>query len=210
MQYRTFGETGIRVSALGFGVMRLPTLEDGTVDLDKSVPLLRLGIDLGINYIDTAYVYIKGTSEVAVGQAIKGYDREELYLATKIPARDEERAKADVWRAKLEESLERFDTPYIDFILFHALGKHMRDSAPRVRGAPGLGGSRASKRRSARSAVSVSPSAHRIFPLSSRWRKWQKPWDHEQASPTRRLTLPARMPPRAYQRASGLPPWSSQ
>ena len=121
MQYRTFGETGISVSSLGFGAMRLPTLEDGAVDLDKAVPLLQLGIDLGINYIDTAYVYINGTSEVAVGQAIKRYDREKLYLATKIPARDEETATAGSWRAKLEESLARFDTPYIDCILFHGL-----------------------------------------------------------------------------------------
>ena len=101
--------------------MRLPSHEDGQVDLDQSVPLLRRGIDLGINYIDTAYVYINGTSEVAVGQAIKGYDRESLYLATKIPTNDEEQSDGDAWRAKLEECLERFDTPYIDFILFHGL-----------------------------------------------------------------------------------------
>jgi predicted aldo/keto reductase-like oxidoreductase len=101
--------------------MRLPTLEDGACDIDRSVPLLQRGIDLGINYIDTAYVYIKGTSEVAVGQAIKGYDRESLYLATKIPVDSAETAQPDVWRGKLEESLKRFDTPYIDFILFHGL-----------------------------------------------------------------------------------------
>ncbi len=121
MQYRPFGRTGLQVSVLGFGAMRLPTLEDKTCDLEKSVPLLRRGIDLGINYIDTAYVYIEGTSEVAVGQAIKGYDRESLYLATKIPVHEEKDARSDVWRAKLEESLRRFDTPYIDFILFHGL-----------------------------------------------------------------------------------------
>ena len=121
MQYATFGKTGARVSVLGFGAMRLPHLEDGTVDLEASVPLLRRGIDLGINYIDTAYVYIKGTSEVAVGRAIQGYDRVKLHLATKIPSNGEEDATAAVWRTKLEESLQRFDTPYIDFILFHSL-----------------------------------------------------------------------------------------
>jgi predicted aldo/keto reductase-like oxidoreductase len=121
MQYRPFGQTGIQVSALGFGAMRLPTLKDGTVDLEKSAPLLRRGVDLGINYIDTAHVYIEGTSENAVGQAIKGYDRAKLYLATKIPVHEEKDATGSVWRAKLEESLRRFDTPYIDFILFHGL-----------------------------------------------------------------------------------------
>lgn len=121
MQYRTLGQTGANVSVLGFGAMRLPQLEDGTCDIEQSIPLLRKGLDLGINYIDTAYVYIKGTSEVAVGQAIKGYDREKLYLATKIPVGKAEDATAEVWRGKLQESLSRFDTPYIDFILFHGL-----------------------------------------------------------------------------------------
>ena len=121
MQYHKFGKTGIDVSVLGFGAMRLPQLEDGTCDIEASVPLLRRGIDLGINYIDTAYVYIKGTSEVAVGQAIKDYDRQKLHLATKIPVGKKEDATASAWRAKLEESLRRFDTPYIDLILFHGL-----------------------------------------------------------------------------------------
>jgi predicted aldo/keto reductase-like oxidoreductase len=121
MQYRTFGKTGLQVSALGFGAMRLPAREDKKVDLEKSVPLLRRGIDLGINYIDTAYVYIDGTSEIAVGEAIKAYDRSGLYLATKIPVHDQEDASEKVWRTKLETSLKRFDTPYIDFILFHGL-----------------------------------------------------------------------------------------
>ncbi len=119
MQYRKFGNTGANVSVLGFGAMRLPTHEDGNCDIEKSIPILQRGIDLGINYIDTAYVYIKGTSEVAVGQAIKKYDRSKLYLATKIPTNKEEESDPIEWRRKLDESLERFDTPYIDFVLMH-------------------------------------------------------------------------------------------
>ncbi len=121
MQYRTFGKTGYQISNLGFGAMRLPTLEDGTVDLEKSVPMLQKGIDLGINYIDTAYVYIKGTSEIAVGQAIKKYDRDKVYITTKIPSNKPEESDGEEWKRKLDESLKRFDTPYIDFILFHGL-----------------------------------------------------------------------------------------
>jgi predicted aldo/keto reductase-like oxidoreductase len=121
VQFRPFGRTGIQTSVLGFGAMRLPTHEDGTCDLDKSVPLLRRGLDLGINYFDSAHVYLKGTSETAVGQAIKGYGRETLHLATKIPVHEEEDAKPAAWRTKFEESLRRFDTPYIDLILFHSL-----------------------------------------------------------------------------------------
>jgi predicted aldo/keto reductase-like oxidoreductase len=101
--------------------MRLPQQEDGTNDIEKSVALLRRGIDLGVNVLDTAYVYIKGTNEVAVGQAIKGYDRSSLYVSTKIPAEDEETTRPGVWRGKLEECLRRLDTGYIDFMHFHSL-----------------------------------------------------------------------------------------
>jgi predicted aldo/keto reductase-like oxidoreductase len=121
MQYREFGKTGLKVSNLGFGAMRLPTLEDGTVDLEQSVPMLQRGIDLGINYIDTAYVYIKGTSEIAVGQAIKKYDRDKIYITTKIPTNKPEESAGDEWQRKLDESFKRFDTPYIDFLLMHGL-----------------------------------------------------------------------------------------
>jgi predicted aldo/keto reductase-like oxidoreductase len=121
MQYRPYGNTGAQVSALGFGAMRLPHHEDRTVDLELAVPMLRRGIELGINYIDSAYGYLNGTSEVAVGQAIKSYDRARLYLSTKIPVHEPEEGTASVWRSKLETQLKRLDTPYIDFIHFHGL-----------------------------------------------------------------------------------------
>jgi predicted aldo/keto reductase-like oxidoreductase len=121
MQYRVFGKTGINVSILGFGAMRLPAKPDGVCDYELSVPILRRAINLGINYFDSAYGYINGTSEVAVGKAIKGYERSKLYLATKIPSNDEAESKPDLWRRKLEECLKRFDTPYIDFVHLHGL-----------------------------------------------------------------------------------------
>ena len=121
MQYRPYGSTGRNVSMLGFGAMRLPQLEDGTCDYEASVPLLRRGIDLGINYIDSARGYISGTSEVAVGKAIKGYDRGKLFLVTKIPSNDIKNSVGREWRRQLEEQLGRFDMDYIDLILFHGL-----------------------------------------------------------------------------------------
>lgn len=121
MQYRFFGNTGVRVSRLGFGAMRLPMLDEDSIDYDKSTPLLQRAIELGVNYLDTAWVYQKGSSELAVGKAIKDFDREELVLATKIPVGSEEGASPDVWRGKLEESLKRLDTPYIDMLLMHGL-----------------------------------------------------------------------------------------
>ena len=87
MQYRSYGKTGIQVSNLGFGAMRLPALENGNVDLEKSVPILRRGLDLGINYIDTAHGYINGTSEVAVGQAVKTYPAREIDHRHQNPGR---------------------------------------------------------------------------------------------------------------------------
>jgi len=128
MQYRAFGKTGIRVPILGFGAMRLPTRQDGTCDEEVSVPILRRGIDLGITYIDTAQMYINGTSEAAVGKAIKGCDRGTITLCTKIPVHDEEAGRAGNWRKTLETSLARFDTPYIDCILFHSLRLENFDS----------------------------------------------------------------------------------
>ena len=121
MQYRPYGKTGNQVSILGYGAMRLPAQPDGTVDLEQSTPLLRRALDLGVNYIDTAHGYINGTSEIAVGQAIKGYDRSKIFIATKVPADDESQAQPEVWRAKLEKSLQRLDTPYIDYLLCHGL-----------------------------------------------------------------------------------------
>jgi uncharacterized protein len=121
MQYKPYGKTGKNVSMLGFGAMRLPSLEDETCDFEKSVPMLQRGIDLGINYIDSARGYIKGTSEIAVGKAIKGYDREKLFIVTKIPSNKPEQSEGASWRANLEEQLGRFDMPYIDLILFHGL-----------------------------------------------------------------------------------------
>ncbi len=121
MKFKALGTTGIEASVLGFGAMRLPKLEDGTCDYDKAVPMLRHGLDLGITYIDSAHGYINGTSEVAVGKAIEGYDRSKLVVVTKIPSNDEEPAKGDVWRANFDLTMKRLDTPYLDFILFHSL-----------------------------------------------------------------------------------------
>lgn len=118
MQYRPYGHTDMMVSALGFGAMRLPTLADGTCDFEASVPMLRRGIDLGINYIDTAWGYLNGTSEVAVGKAIQGYDRSQLIVSTKIPSGD---IYGDTWRERLEIQLRRLDTPYIDIMHLHSL-----------------------------------------------------------------------------------------
>ncbi|MGL6221855.1 MAG: aldo/keto reductase, partial [Lacrimispora sphenoides] len=71
MQYRDFGKTGIKVSALGFGAMRLPILQEEQVDEERAVSMIRHAIDEGVNYIDTAYPYHLGESERIVGNALR-------------------------------------------------------------------------------------------------------------------------------------------
>ena len=136
MDERTFGNTGVRVKMLGFGTARLPEIPQskGKFDMEQAVPVLRRGIDLGLNYFDSAQAYGAGTSEVAVGLAIKGYERAKLYLTTKIPVDGARNSGASSLRRRLEISLERFDTPYIDFLFMHGLtwkGFSERASKPR-------------------------------------------------------------------------------
>ena len=71
MQYRPMGRTGVNVSALGFGMLRLPMLADGkTVDVNQTVDMVHRAIEGGVNYIDTGRVYLGGQSELAVGEAL--------------------------------------------------------------------------------------------------------------------------------------------
>lgn len=122
MIYREFGKTGIMMSTLGFGAMRLPmsnnTYEDGKkrVDYDKAVPMIQRAFELGVNYVDTAPYYCDADSEVAVGMALKGW-RDKVYLSTKNPIED---ASGENWRKRLEKSLKKLDTDHIDF--YHMWG----------------------------------------------------------------------------------------
>ena len=103
MQYREFGNTGIKISALGFGAMRLPA------DEDMAVRVIQRAFELGVNYLDTAFVY--GESEKICGRALKGW-RDKIYLSTKNPLRD---ATVEGWWSRLNESLEKLDVDCIDF-----------------------------------------------------------------------------------------------
>lgn len=119
MQYRDFCNTGIKISLLGFGAMRLPMTNingNDVVDEDKAIPLIHRAFELGVNYIDTAPGYCNKTSETAVGKALKGW-RDKVYLSTKNPIED---ASGDNWRRRLETSLKNLDVDYIDF--YHMWG----------------------------------------------------------------------------------------
>lgn len=118
MLYRTMPKNGDRLSALGFGCMRLPMV-DGRIDEKRAIAQIRHAIDGGINYLDTAWPYHDGQSESVLGKALKDGYREKVKVATKLPT----------WLIKCREDmdtflnaqLERLGTDHIDYYLIHAL-----------------------------------------------------------------------------------------
>ena len=122
MNYRAFGRTGFNVSALGVGCMRLPTSPDtGEIDEKHAIRMIRWAIENGVNYVDTAYGYHGGKSEVLVGKALQDGYRSKTAVATKMPPWNVS-TKDDLDRI-FEEQRTRLQTDKIDFYLLHALGK---------------------------------------------------------------------------------------
>lgn len=132
MLYREFGKTREKVSALGFGCMRLPLIPGGDpskIDERAAEELMHYSIDNGVNYIDTAYFYhatkmgLAGESEKFVGRILKNGYREKVKLATKLPS-FLINTREDMDRY-LNEQLERLQTDHIDFYLVHGIGSHV-------------------------------------------------------------------------------------
>ncbi|MBI9050545.1 MAG: aldo/keto reductase [Anaerolineaceae bacterium] len=124
MQYRKFGKLDWQVSALGFGAMRLPTIDgvSGNIDQEKTAEMIHTAIEGGVNYFDTAYVYHDQKSEAALGKALQNGLRDKVRIASKSAIwllND-----GDGFQRMLDEQLERLQTDHIDFYLLHALSRN--------------------------------------------------------------------------------------
>lgn len=128
MEYRNFGKTNFKPSALGFGCMRFPQLpgEGNEVDEVEATRMVRHAIDKGVNYVDTAWPYHGGQSEVLVGKILQDGYREKVALATKMPSWLIE--KVEDFDYYFSAQLERLQTDYIDFYLLHALNQKHWDN----------------------------------------------------------------------------------
>ena len=112
---------GESIPKLGFGLMRLP-MQGEEVDIEQTKQMVDMFMQAGFNYFDTAYGYIGGRSEKAIGEAlVKRYPRESFLLTTKLPAWAA--GSAEEARQMLETSLERTGAGYFDFYLLHNLGE---------------------------------------------------------------------------------------
>ncbi len=117
MVYRDF--QGIKLSALGFGAMRLPVIDgdDNRIDEAAAIRMVDTAMKNGINYYDTAWGYHGGNSELVLGKALSKYPRDSFYLASKFPGYD-----SSNW-GKVKEifnrQLEKLGTDHFDFYLFH-------------------------------------------------------------------------------------------
>ncbi len=117
MIYRDF--QGMKLSALGFGAMRLPVLEgdDSRIDEAAAMRMVDTAMKNGINYYDTAWGYHGENSELVMGKALSNYPRDSFCLATKFPGYD-----ASNWgkvREIFPRQLEKLQVDYFDFYLFH-------------------------------------------------------------------------------------------
>jgi len=130
MKYRKFGKLDWKVSALGFGGMRFPVLNNdfSNINEPEAIRMMRYAFDHGVNYVDSAYGYHRGYSEVVIGKALQDGYREKVRVATKLPC-NEVNEYEDFDRL-LNEQTKRLQTDKIDFYLIHGLN---RTAWPKVR-----------------------------------------------------------------------------
>lgn len=110
MRYRTLGQTGVEVSAIGLGGYHI----GGQKAPPDSLHIIRTAIDRGITFLDNSWDYHDGESERRMGQALRNGYRDKVFLMTKLDGRDKPTAAK-----QLDESLRRLGTDHVDLIQIH-------------------------------------------------------------------------------------------
>ncbi len=113
--------SGVSVSSLGMGCMRLPTKENGEIDKEATREMVAYAIKNGINYFDTAWGYHSGKSESVMGEVLSEYPRDSYLLISKFPGYDP--ANLERHEEIFEEQLKKCRTGYFDFYLFHTVSE---------------------------------------------------------------------------------------
>lgn len=131
MTYRSFPDIGNKdnVSLLGYGCMRWPTMSSPNgkgdlIDQDAVNELVDYAIAHGVNYFDTAPVYVQGWSEKATGIALKRHPREKLFIATKLSNFSNYSRENSL--AMYHQSFKDLQTDYLDYYLLHSVGGGMK------------------------------------------------------------------------------------
>ncbi len=129
MSYRTNPKTGERVSILGYGCMRWPTVGGGSgresadeLDQEAINALVDAALAGGVNYFDTSPAYCKGMSERATGIALARHPRSSYYIATKLSNFARETWSREKSLEMYHNSFRELQTDYIDYMLLHSVG----------------------------------------------------------------------------------------
>lgn len=138
MTYRVNPKQGDKVSLLGYGWMRLPTVQGGSartqenvqqdgIDQEECNRLAKYALDHGVNYFDTSPAYCRGRSEESLGIALQasGYKRSDYFIATKLSNFAKHQWSFEEGKAMFERSLNYLQTDYIDYLLLHSIGGDM-------------------------------------------------------------------------------------
>lgn len=124
MTYRTNPKTGEKVSLLGYGCMRWPTLHDADETLDQETinQLVDKALEYGVNYFDTSPAYCKGLSERATGIALSRHPRDSYYIATKLSNFSPSTWSREGSLKMYHNSFKELQVDYIDYLLLHGIG----------------------------------------------------------------------------------------
>lgn len=128
MTYRYNERVGDKVSLLGYGCMRWPMIQvDGKeiIDQDAVNTLIERAIEGGVNFFDAAPTYLQGQCEKATGLALNRYPRESYFISTKMSNFSNYSRENSIKLYK--QSLENFQTDYLDYYLLHSLGRSVEN-----------------------------------------------------------------------------------